>query len=368
MSARVRWGFLGTGRAARDFACGLSELPDAILHGVTARTPESAERFGRALGVADYGSIDALLQSKDIDIVYVATPNRFHREHCLAAIAAGKGVVCEKPFAPDAREAHEIRTAARRRGVFCMEAMWTRFLPAVRHAKQLVAAGAIGDVRWMSASLGHRLDPADWRLAAPEAGGGALLDLGVYAISLISHLMGKIERVTGTASIARSGLDEQVSATLAGANGAHALFSASLVCALPSDAIIAGTRGHLRIHPPLYRPERVSILDVPAESGIAAATHSRWRQRLQANSLVRGAHARLQRFTGSGWRTTVSPVSGNGYRYEAEEAMTCLRRGDLESPVMPLDETVRVLEIADSIRAAWTSGRGARPAALEAER
>ena len=189
----IRWGILGTGRVAGRFAQALRELDDARLLAAGSRRLATAEAFARHHGVERaYGSYAQLAADPDLDIVYVASPHALHREHSLLCLEAGRAVLCEKPFALNATEAREVIASARSRGLFCMEAMWTRFLPAMRRLTELVDAGAIGELRMVTAQLGFPSEPdPSSRLFDPALGGGALLDLGVYPLALASQLLGR---------------------------------------------------------------------------------------------------------------------------------------------------------------------------------
>jgi predicted dehydrogenase len=321
------------------FAEALGYLPDASLAAVCARTtaPAFAERFGIP---RHYASVAELVADPDVDVVYVSTPNALHADHCLAALEAGKAVVCEKPFATSGAEARGIVDTARSHGLFCMEAMPMRFLPATRQALEMVRSGVIGEVRMVSANFGHHAayDPEN-RFFNPELGGGAFLDAGVYALSLSVMLLGAPQRVTSDAAIGPTGVDVQSAAVLTYADGRLAVLQASLLTQLPSDAAISGIRGEIRLAP-LWRPEWLTVRRFGEGQG-----DGRWRTQLR-----RLARARKLRPA-----TRHVPYTGDGFNYEAAEAMRCMDAGLLESPLMPLEETIQVMETLDAIRAQWPS-------------
>jgi dihydrodiol dehydrogenase / D-xylose 1-dehydrogenase (NADP) len=363
MTERLRWGIVGTGNAARNFAAGIRRLPDAELRGVVSRDRARAVLFARECGVTQAcASIEDLLDDRDVDLVYIATPNSLHRTLCIAALEASKAVLCEKPFAVDAEEARDVIAAARRQRLFCMEAMWTRFLPAVRETRALVDSQVAGEIRLMSASLGYACAAdATSPLFRREMGGGALLDLGVYAISFVSLVLGQPSSVVSGAYIGATGVDEQVSAVLSFASGAQAIIAVSLRADLPSEAVIVGTEGQIRVHAPLYRPEKVSVTKAPAPGRPAPTLPSGIVHRVKGNFIVRGAYHQASRLLtvlpGRSARVIVRPVEGNGYGYEALEAMRCVREGRIESPLLPHDETIAVMETADAVRKAWANYR-----------
>src|SRR4051794_29290830 len=187
---RVRFGIIGTGGIARAFATDLAAVEGAELVAIGSRSQESADRFGEAFDVPHrHASYEALVADDEVDAVYVATPHPLHAENALAAIAHGKHVLVEKPFTMNAAEARRVVEAARAAGVFCLEAMWTRFLPHTLAIRRLLADGALGQITTVVADHGQFFapDPAH-RLYAPELGGGALLDLGIYPVSW-AHLL-----------------------------------------------------------------------------------------------------------------------------------------------------------------------------------
>lgn len=333
MSDTIGWGILGAGRIANLFAQGLGSVPDARLVAVGSRTPERLEDFGRTFpGTRLHGDYPALVEDPAVDVVYVATTNQLHRELSLLALRAHKPVLCEKPFTIDASEAREVIALARREGVFCMEAMWTRFLPLMRALPGLLASAGLGELRMLRADFGERnAYAADHRLFDPALGGGALLDLGIYPLSLAFYLLGKPRAVASAASLAPTGVDAQSAAVLEYGNGRLALLACSIVAKLPTDALIVAEAGQVHVHAPLYRPSEYSITYFDRD--------------------------------GAGPRPDPTRVSmafeGNGYNYEAAEVMRCLRAGERESAVMPLDETLAIMETMDAIRACWRSA-GAR--------
>ena len=341
MSDTIGWGILGAGRIARLFAQGLESVPDARLVAVASRTPERLQQFGDAFpGARLCGEYAAVVEDPAVDIAYVATTNQLHRELSLLALSARKPVLCEKPFTMDAAEAGDVIAGARREGVFCMEAMWMRFLPLVRALPELLAAAGLGEVRMLRADFGERMPYApDNRLFDPALGGGALLDLGVYPLSLAFYLLGRPRAVASEAALAPTGVDAQSAAVLEYAGGRIALIACSIVARLPTDALIVGEQGHVRVHTPFYRPSEYSLTYFDQ-----AGPGERGRQ-LEPVSV---------------------PFQGNGYNYEAIEAMRCLRAGELESPLMPLGETLAIMETMDAIRACWGRGTGPEQALTSA--
>jgi predicted dehydrogenase len=329
---------------------------------VGSRSLDRAQRFARGLGIPRaFGDLEEAVRDQGVDAVYVATPPSLHRDHALLCLGAGRPALVEKPFTVTAAEAREVAAAARERSVFCMEAMWTRFLPLVRRLKGFVDSGAIGELRLLTASFGlaERVDGSS-SLFDPRLGGGALLDRGVYGLSLAVHLAGPAAGVHGEAAIGTTGVDEDVAVTVRHRAGGLSLVHASLRTQCPNELVVMGTRAHVRVHAPVYRPFRMTLTPVaergpapPARPRIEALRESRLfhaaYQRLGAVAVLRGAgHS----------RAIVVPYGGNGYHHEADEVMRCVREGRRESATMPLGESVAVMEAVDAARSSW-----ARPAA-----
>jgi predicted dehydrogenase len=317
----IRWGILGTGTIARAMAAELRALPDAALLAVGSRAQATADAFAASFGIPrSYAAYELVADDPDVDVVYVATPHALHRQNALACLDAGKAVLCEKPFALNEREAREMVGAARARGGFLMEAMWTRFLPAVDEALRRVGAGEIGEVRMVSADFGFRDEEPEPRslLFDRLLGGGALLDVGVYPVWLAVHLLGEPQRVASLADVGATGVDEQCAAVLGFADGALATLHAAIRTETGQHAEISGTRGRIRLHAPWWRA--------------AGFTLSRPDQPDQV----------VER-----------PPEGSGYRHEAREVMRCVRAGLAESERMPHADTLRVMRTLDRIREPW---------------
>ena len=352
------WGILGTGAMSAAFVRGLQSLPDAPALAVGSRDLASAQRFATRLGVPrSYGSYDELLADPGVDVVYVATVNSTHHDLCLRSLRAGKPVLCEKPFTLDANQAREVVAQARSMGLFCMEAMWTRFLPAVEQLKTMVDNGEVGDPRMLSASLGYPyvVDPLG-RQFNPELGGGALLDLGVYPISLAYHLFGKPESVVGRACPSETGVDATEAIVMTHAGGRISTLTAGLTALMPNEAIVMGTRGQIRLHEPLFRPDRLTIRRMspitPGGGGAGGGRLAKIKEAPAVRAITTRIKPTLDRLRGQ-TRSIAAPYLGNGYTHQALEVIRCLRAGLLESPVMPLDESVAIAETLDELRRQW---------------
>jgi predicted dehydrogenase len=360
----IRWGILGSGAVAHGFAEGLRALPDAQLVAVASGTLANAQRFAQRFSVPRVHQTYAdLARDPSLDVIYVATPHQRHLEDGLLCIEHGKPVLCEKPFTVNARQARELVGAARRHRVFCMEAMWMRCIPAVRKLAELIADGAIGDLHMIQASFGvaSAFDPRK-RQFDPHQAGGSLLDLGVYPVSLAFLVLGAPERVISSATIGASGVDEQAAIVFSYPEGQLAVLSTSLRSWASQEAVIMGSKGRIRVHAPFYCPSTLTLTladagEQSAAPGGGMGAKDRLIAQIKGNRrlrpLARKGRELFMRLAGRSPQTIKLPLQGNGYNYEAGEVMCCLRAGLLESPLVPLDETVRIVETMDAIRAQW---------------
>ena len=308
---RVRWGIAGPGRIAATVAAEFAHLPDAELVAVGSRSLDRAQAFAERFGVAQaYGSY-AELFAADVDAIYLATPHGQHTELALAAIEAGKALLVEKSFTTTLADAEAVVAAARRRGVFCMEAMWTRFLPAVTHLRELVATGALGEVRAVYGDLlaFREFDPSD-RLFNPALGGGAVLDLGVYVISFAQQFLGTPALVHAVGGLFPNGVEGEVGILLGWPDGRYSTQAIGFTAPGPGRQVVAGTKGWVEVKPRFQRAEDLSV-------------H------------LLGEPARELSF----------PKTGAGYSHEFAHVGDCLAAGLTESPVMPLDDTLAVQQV-----------------------
>jgi predicted dehydrogenase len=286
-----------------------------------------------------------------VDAFYVATPPTEHGPLALACLAAGRPVLVEKPFAADREVAAEIVRAARRRSVFCMEALWTRFLPLTRRVRRMVEEGAVGEVRVVTGSFGRPTAPADRPgLFAAGSGGGALPHRGIYPLSLATYLMGPPELVSSRADL-RAGVDVDSVVVARHPGGGISVSTASLVAPAANDLVVQGTRGTLHVLGPVYRPHRLTLTRAAPGGGSAVGGRLRdatWPHAVQQR--LGGLRARA----GGRHRTVRAYYRGNGYQYEADEVARCVRAGRVESPVMPLAESLAIAEVLSGARRLWT--------------
>ena len=340
---------------AAAFVRELRALPDAEVAAIGSRTAEAAARFASQHGIPKHlGSYRELATDPGIDVVYIATVNSTHCELCLLCLDADKAVLCEKPFALNAAETRQIVERARSRRLFCMEAMWMRFLPAIGKLRQLLGEGAIGTPRMLSAQIGYpfKVD-AGGRQFNPAVGGGALLDMGVYPLSLAHFLFGPPVSVVGQATKAASGVDDADAIVLRHAEDRLSTISVTMTAAASNVATVTGTRGRIQVDEPFFHPQSLTIHNV--EPVVPMSGHRRsGLAKLTKSALVRYVYRHIAPGRANLRPRWVSlPYDGEGYRYEAAEVMRCMRAGELESPIMPLDESVRILETMDELRKQW---------------
>ncbi|SHG59184.1 Gfo/Idh/MocA family protein [Massilia sp. CF038] len=313
----VRWGILGTGGIARAFATALMDTPGAVLAAVGSRSMASARAFGSGFGTpACYGSYEALAAAPDVDIIYIGTPHPMHAENAILALNGGKAVLCEKPFTMNLREAERVVQLAREKKLFLMEAMWTRFMPALAEVRRIVASGEIGTVHQVHADFGFAAtqDP-EHRVNKRELGGGALLDLGIYPLSISCALLGPVSTVQAQAVLSDGGIDLTTGFSMKHTSGALSICSCSLRARTPCELTVSGSLGSVRMDAMFHLAKSVTV-------------------KLADGSV----------------RTIPTPFLGNGYVHEAIEAGRCLRAGLLESPHMLHADTLSLMQLLDTIR------------------
>jgi predicted dehydrogenase len=317
VSEPVRWGILATGGIAAAFVADLRLLPDAEVSAVGSRSADAARAFARRHGIPRaHGSWRALAEDPGVDVVYVATPHVAHAAAAAQCLAAGKPVLVEKPFTLDEAGSAALVEAARRAGVFLMEAMWTRCFPAVRRMVELLRDGAIGRVVSVHADFGLVAPPdPGHRLRARALGGGALLDLGVYPVAFAHLVLGEPATVTARAALGPDGTDENTGLLLGWADGAIAALTCSITGDTARRAVVTGTAGRIELPRNFYRPAGFTLHRDGAVTEVAAG------------------------------------FDGAGYHFEAAEVQRCLRAGLTESPLVPHADTLAVMRTLDAARA-----------------
>jgi predicted dehydrogenase len=311
------WGILGPGRIARQFAAALSVVSDAELVAVAGRDAARARAFAAAFGAPRaHGDPARLLDAPEVDAVYIATPHHAHAEWVRRCLLAGKAVLCEKPLAVNAAQAEALVALARQRGVLLMEAMWTRLQPAWQQVRRWLREGVIGEVRGLTSSFGTVLSGAPHeRWLDPLQAGGALLDIGIYNLSLSQWVLEREpQRVEVSARHARTGVDAHVAATLHYAGGARSQFACSFEVDLANDFHIAGSAGSIHVAAPFWCTPRLT-LSCAGDVLVREMSHC-----------------------------------ANGYEHEIREAMRCIRAGELESSSIRHADTLATMRLMDAMR------------------
>jgi predicted dehydrogenase len=331
----IRWGILATGSIAQRFTEDLRLVPDAEVVAVGSRTAAAAQTFAQRYAIPRaYGTWAELAADPEVDVVYVATPHAFHYAAALTCVRGGKAVLVEKPFTLDVPSSERLIEAAGQHRVFAMEAMWTRCLPAVRRLRDLLDEGAIGEVTTVRADFGVQGPfAATHRMRDPALGGGALLDLGIYPVTLAHLALGVPDTIQALAQLTPEGVDANTGLLLGygsrtgpgrGAvpdapsrTGLSAI--AALTCGLSGDTgthgSITGTTGRIELSAPFFRPKHL-VLHRDGEATTVEAGFSGW-----------------------------------GFHFEAAEVNRCVQAGLLESPLVPHATTLEVLGILDAVRA-----------------
>ena len=315
----IGWGILGAGRIASTFASDVAQAGHRVA-AVGSRDGGRAAAFAAAHGIpAAHAGYDALVADPAVDVVYVATPHSHHLQHALIAIEAGKHVLVEKAFTRTGDEAQTLVDAARDHGVFAMEAMWTRFLPTMDAVRDRIAAGDLGEVIAVTADHSQVLDLSPGsRLIEPALAGGALLDLGVYCLSLAHDLLGPVVRVQSTGAVDERGVDHRGAAICDHERGGVSTSSFSMVTLGSNRATIAGTEGVIELEPAFY-----------------TATGFTRRRTIDRDRVV-------ERYE--------PERAGRGMQHQAAEVERCIEAGLTESERMPLDESVAIMRLMDAVR------------------
>jgi predicted dehydrogenase len=314
----VRWGIVGPGRIADKVVRDVPLVEGATAVAVASRSADRAAAFASRHDIPrTHDSYRAIVDDPDVDVLYIATPHPQHRAVALAALRAGKAVLVEKAFTVTPEATREIAALASENGVFAMEAMWTRFQPAIVRMRELIADGAVGEVRTLQVDLGVRnpLDPDD-RFVAPELGGGALFDLTVYPISFAQMVLGNPTAVTAYGTLLPHGIDVEETVLLGFDGGRTAALTATLRCATPGQARVFGTDGWIDVLPRFHHPDTIV--------------------------LHRHGHDPQE---------ITLPATGGGYFHELIEVTECVRAGRPESATMPLSDTVAVQDVMGQVAA-----------------
>ena len=318
MIKEMRWGILSTGLIADQFTRDVQRLSDHKVVAVGSRSLKKANEFADRFSIKNrHGSYLELFNDPEVDGIYVATHHPLHARDTIAALSAGKPVLCEKPFAMSYEETKAMVDKAREKNLLLMEAMWARYLPHMVRIREIINSGVLGEIISVRADHGQwfKLDP-EFRLFKPELGGGALFDLGIYVVSFASMVLGTPERVTARSTKAFTGVDGQTSIILEYKSGAQAILTATNLAATPNRALIVGRDARIEIDRTFYAPTTFRVIN-------------------NKDEII------------DGWD---KKYVGHGLREEAAEFARCLRSGEKESPMMPLAETLSIMKTLDEVK------------------
>jgi predicted dehydrogenase len=321
MSAKYfKWGIMGCGNIAGKFATSLQTISGALLHAVASRSAEKAGEFGRKYNaVKSYGNYKMLVQDPEVDAIYIATPHNLHLDNAMMCLDHKKAVLCEKPLTVNANEAKKLIEEARKKGTFLMEAFWTRFLPSTVKLNQLLNEGIIGTCRLVQADFGYNMPfDASHRSYNPDLAGGALLDVGIYPINFAQMIFREIPLEISSAIIPSvTGVDEQSAYIFKYPSGSLAVMNSAVNVETQHNAWIYGSEGYIHM-PDFFHATKIHI------------------QRKDGRS-----------------DTLSVPFESTGYSYEAIEVMNCVNSGKTESVIMPLSESLEIMQLMDTIRGQW---------------
>ena len=318
---KIKWGIIGAGRISSTFATALNSMGDTEITAVASRDSERAKEFSERFKIKKaYTSYEELAKDPEIDVVYIGTPHTEHKANAALCIMNGKAVLCEKTFTLNQTDTQYLIDLAKEHNVFLMEAMWTKFLPTTKVVKKWIQDKIIGEVKYINIGFGFQcdFDPKS-RLFDLQVAGGALLDVGIYPITYVIHMMGKLpDKVVSSAYLGKSGVDEMNVIAMSYKEGTIADLNSSISVNSGKDAVIIGDKGKIVV-PNFWTAESAEVYD-------------------NNRNLV---------------DAFLHPFTANGYVYEAEEVNRCLREGKKESDLLPLKDTLDIIKIMDEIRADW---------------
>ena len=314
MSKKIKWGIIGLGKIAQKFANDLKLIDNAELEAVASRDVAKAEAFSATFDAKKYyGSYEALLQDKFVDIVYIATPHNSHAKIAILAMKHKKAVLCEKPFAINQQQVFNMIDASKKHNMFLMEALWTRFLPAIKKIKSTVENGEIGEIKYLNADFSFKANPSIQRIYDKELGGGSILDIGIYPIFLAYLILGMPDKIIAKAHFYDSGADSQVSIIFDYKNAQAVLFS-SFNSNSKREAKISGTLGEIIIDSPWNEASSFSVFKDNKEDKISL------------------------------------PISGKGFTHQISECNSCLLENRTQSNLWSHQNSLELITLLDAVR------------------
>lgn len=310
---------LGPGRIADKVAQTFAHLPEIECYAVASRNLERAQAFAEKFGFQKaYGSYEEMLSDPQVELVYITTPHSHHYEQMLLCLNHGKHVLCEKAFTINASQARQVFQLAKEKGLYAAEAIWTRYMPSRKIIQDVLDSGVIGDIRVVTANLSYNVAYKS-RLVDPALAGGALLDVGIYGLNFaLMHLGTDLEQVASTVQMTSTGVDGMESITLFFKGGRMAVLNHSMYVRSDRKGIFHGDKGYIVVEN-INNPQSVSVYDSDDQ--------------LLAFYEV--------------------PPQVNGYEYEFQEAVRCIQAGKTESGSMPAAESIRMMDLMDTLRAQW---------------
>jgi predicted dehydrogenase len=319
MAQVIKWGILGAGRIAAKFASDINKTPNCVVHAVASSSLEKAQQFALDhQGKLAFGNYHELFTS-GVDVIYVATPHTFHKQHTLLCLENNIPVLCEKPFGINEPEVLEMIKMAREKKIFLMEAMWTKFLPSSLKTLELINSGLIGKIKTIDANFGFKaVFDEHSRLFNPTLGGGAFLDIGIYPAFLSLFLLGYPSKISASSIFAPTGTDETTSFIYQYDNETTALLNCTVGANTNCEANIYGEKGSITIHGRFHEAQEISVKSNDTDE--------------------------LQTFS--------FPRNTFGYNYEIEEVNACLRAGKIESDILPLSFSQKLIHLLDKTREA----------------
>lgn len=316
---RINMGILGAGNIAGKMAATVQEMETVHVYAIGSRDQQKAENFAEKYGIPKaYGSYEELVKDKNIDLIYVATPHSEHYDHARLCLENGKAVLCEKAFTANAVQAEKLVALAREKHILLAEAIWTRYMPMLQTIREVLASGVIGEPTMLTANLGYVISHVR-RVMEPALAGGALLDLGVYALNFAAMIFGtQVEKVTSDCVLTDTGVDEQNGIIVTFKDGKVAVLASSIVGQSDRKGIIYGTKGYMAV-------EDITSLK---SLGVYDSDYNRI--------------ALYER-----------PKQISGYEYEVEACVRSLEAGKIECDEMPHDEVIRIMKMMDQLRKQW---------------
>jgi predicted dehydrogenase len=321
---KLKWGIIGAGNIAEKMADALHLNPDSEIVAVASKSVSRAQSFAEKNGVPKACSYDDIANDDDIDVIYVATTHNFHFENAMLALEHGKHVLVEKAFTVNTREAETLARTAEERNLFLMEAIWVRFLPSIKLLKKIIVEGAIGEVKQFNISFGNFVSPKyEKRLKDPALAGGVTLDMGIYPISFVCYMLGEQpSEVKSMTRFSGLGVDEIADYMFRFPSGCFAVINTSFNLLMNNSAMIYGSRGY------------IEFPDFPFGEKFYIHTHNGTNEIKTTEEIIKKNHI-------------------NGFIYQVEEVVLCIREGKTESRIIPVEETIAIMELMDKMRAEW---------------